>query len=200
MNLNIIKNEQLNGIEIYFETKPKQEILNNLKENGFRWHNVKKCWYAKESETTLEIIQSLQNGEITISAVAPKQKEEIKNIHGVKVGDVFAMSWGYEQTNNDFFQVVALKGSSMIKIKEIGSKQTERSTGNSMACYVIPCKDEFLTRSLFCSSKEGNPNNNDGIFKKVLKCGNQIYLNMTSYANAYLVDDLTKEHYESHYA
>ena len=38
-------------------------IINALKEAKFRWHNVKKCWYAKENENTLEIANKISNGE-----------------------------------------------------------------------------------------------------------------------------------------
>jgi hypothetical protein len=53
--MTIIKNQELNGIELYFESKPNQNIIDELKNNGFRWHNVKKCWYAKQTEKTLKL-------------------------------------------------------------------------------------------------------------------------------------------------
>lgn len=37
----------------------------------------------------------------------------------VAVGDVFVSSWGYEQTNVNFYQVVALHGKTMVTIREI---------------------------------------------------------------------------------
>lgn len=54
-------NEELNGIELYFNTKPDQNILTNLKTNGFRWSNFKKCWYTKQSENALHIANSITN-------------------------------------------------------------------------------------------------------------------------------------------
>ncbi len=62
--LNIIRNEAVNGIELYFDGKPAANILETLKASKlFRWHNVKKCWYAKESDTTRTIAESLRDGE-----------------------------------------------------------------------------------------------------------------------------------------
>jgi hypothetical protein len=43
------ENEMVQGIEVYFDTKPSYDIISELKENKFRWHNVKKCWYVKKS-------------------------------------------------------------------------------------------------------------------------------------------------------
>ena len=42
------ENEMVQGIEVYFDTKPAYDIIKELKENKFRWHNVKKCWYVKK--------------------------------------------------------------------------------------------------------------------------------------------------------
>ncbi|EGT3606762.1 hypothetical protein ACSW9O_15245 (plasmid) [Clostridium perfringens] len=58
-NMNIEFNEEKNGIEISFSIKPDKEILSKLKENGFRWHRVKKVWYAKQSEERINFINNL---------------------------------------------------------------------------------------------------------------------------------------------
>ncbi|HOI84021.1 MAG TPA: hypothetical protein PKW30_06900, partial [Campylobacterales bacterium] len=46
----------------------------------------------------------------------------------IKVGSVFCHSWGYEQTNINFYQVVAIKGKSTLIIREI-AKHSVRQTG-----------------------------------------------------------------------
>jgi hypothetical protein len=51
-------NTNKNGLEIYFKAKPKEEILNILKENGFRWGRFNKCWYKKYSENLQEEIKN----------------------------------------------------------------------------------------------------------------------------------------------
>ena len=39
--------------------------------------------------------------------------------HSFKVGDILYSSWGYEQTNIDFYQVAELNGSSMVTLKPV---------------------------------------------------------------------------------
>jgi len=73
-------------------------------------------------------------------------------IDAVKVGDIFHYSWGYDQTNCQFFQVVAKRGK-MVDIREIASKSTEHSTGNSMADYRLPVKDSFLENEAMISKR-----------------------------------------------
>ena len=70
-------NEELKGVELYFNTKPAAEVLNNLKSNKFRWSKFKKCWYAKQSEKTLQVATALttdQETPVTIEAPAKKVK------------------------------------------------------------------------------------------------------------------------------
>lgn len=50
---NLVLNNELKGIEIYFNNKPIQSIIDSLKNNGYRWHSFKHCWYAKQSEKTM---------------------------------------------------------------------------------------------------------------------------------------------------
>ncbi len=52
---------------------------------------------------------------------------------GVEVGDVLVSSWGYDQTNIDYYQVTKLIGKTMVEIREIGcdTEQTGWEQGNS---------------------------------------------------------------------
>lgn len=52
MTATINRNTEKNGIEIFFDAIPPRVIIDSLKAVGYRWHNVKKCWYAKASEET----------------------------------------------------------------------------------------------------------------------------------------------------
>lgn len=56
MEYRIIKNEEHNGLEIYFDEKPSEGIRSALKEIKFRWHGVKKCWYGRAEIATVENI------------------------------------------------------------------------------------------------------------------------------------------------
>lgn len=151
----IVTNEEKQGEELYFESKPDFEVIKGLKNNGYRWHNVKKCWYRKLNYTG-------------------NNKKEVKNYLGVKIGDIFHYSWGYEQTNVNYFQVVELKGTKQVIIKEISYETTETTGLDSYK--VKPCKDVFLKDSQFIKDNE------IGAVKQVkgLKNGT-IYINIESF-------------------
>jgi hypothetical protein len=66
----------------------------------------------------------------------------------VKVGDIFQMSWGYDQTNVDYFQItrVTEKG---VFVREINSEQVTGTEG-AMCCKVRPIRDSFLQQASWC--------------------------------------------------
>lgn len=84
--MKIENNTKMNGIEVYFEKKPEQKIIDGLKKNGFRWHNIKKCWYApKTQERALLVSLIAKNTEWTgcenISDMTQKEeKPKNKNL------------------------------------------------------------------------------------------------------------------------
>lgn len=45
--------------------------------------------------------------------------------HRIEVGHVFATSWGYEQTNVEFFEVTRLIGKNTVELREVGQVTTE---------------------------------------------------------------------------
>lgn len=61
-------NEEQNGIEVIFEEKPEAGTLDALKASGFRWHRVKKLWYAKNTESRMALVQSIATGQKIESA------------------------------------------------------------------------------------------------------------------------------------
>lgn len=55
---------------------------------------------------------------------AAKKSQRAKPI-GLQVGDVLRSSWGYEQTNIDYYQVTKVIGTQMVEIREIGQQRQE---------------------------------------------------------------------------
>lgn len=64
-------------------------------------------------------------------------------INPFQIGDVLLYSWGYEQTNPEFYQVVEVKGKSVM-LRRIASQTVEGSTyEHGMACQEMPVFDKF---------------------------------------------------------
>lgn len=58
---------------------------------------------------------------------------------GLKVGDYLVNSWGYDQTNVDFFKVVSLVGKTMVEVIPVVSKMVESDYGSVK---VVPGDEE----------------------------------------------------------
>lgn len=78
----------------------------------------------KSEEQMLKFITDQYN--IQISSKERKEAEKLakkervkKELQDVKVGDIFLCSWGYEQTNVDFYKLIELKGTKGV-FQEIG--------------------------------------------------------------------------------
>lgn len=66
-------NKELNGIEVIFESKPAQAVIDSLKNNGFRWHRVKKLWYAKNTAERLALAERIADAK-------EESKKEVKKV------------------------------------------------------------------------------------------------------------------------
>ena len=131
MKYTINKNEAFNSFEIAFDGKPSEAVRAALKGLRYRWHSIKKVWYGySDEETVRTAISNAENGKVTAKKA---EKAEKANKFGVKVGDIFHMSWGYEQTNADFFQVVSLCGESSVRVVEVKPEIINRNPTCSMA-------------------------------------------------------------------
>jgi len=83
----------------------------------------------------------------TIKEERKRRREEAKKNfkNPYKVGDILEHSWGYDQTNTDFYQVVEAKKASVV-LRPIANKTVEGSEG-FMSKMVLPVKDSFLEKT-----------------------------------------------------
>ena len=139
---------------------------------------VKPTWYYRFKS----IEQRLAEVDKTIKNVSERlerknQAKASKAVatanHGVKVGDVFRSSWGYDQTNIDYYEVIAVTGKTAT-ICEIGclSEETLSMQGNC-----VPLMGAF----------KGKP------FKKLIQkrsIESTAYFNLNSYATAFKIEPI----------
>jgi hypothetical protein len=79
--------------------------------------------------------------------VVERRAQRAGRLEGVKlepveVGDIFEWSWGWEQTNLDYFQVVERRGRQVV-VREIAQETVPGSEG-FMSATRLPRKDVFL--------------------------------------------------------
>ena len=137
-------NNELKGIELVFESKPAQEILTAIKAAGFRWHNLKKLWYAKQTPERMELAEKLAGGNVTETAVVVPVAKEAVSKYGIKVGDVLECSWGYSMTLVEFYKVTKIVSPCKVEIVELGHKMVPDSADRGGGSYRLPDMDSEI--------------------------------------------------------
>jgi len=96
--------------------------------------------------------KGIEAAEVYLAEQKARAKELAKP-GNVKVGQVFVSSWGYDQTNVDFYEIVALKGAASAMVVKIPCDTLEGSEGQ-MCAHVLPStapdraagKEPFMVR------------------------------------------------------
>lgn len=198
-------NETFKSLEITFTEKPAEAIRDVLKGLGFRWHKIKGLWYGyKDAETVRKALENVGiDKDIAEAKKAIKKAEKAtENYFGVKVGDMFSASWGYEQTNVDFFQVIALVGDKSVRVREVYPKMIAEKPTCSMAAdrtYKID-RSEILPpvpHSVFIKDQEKGDLKRLKSYQADGKSNPQFYL--SSFTDAHYISGDTVTEYESWY-
>ena len=145
------------------------------------------CWVRTSEHRDRIIENAVKNYEYAQDAKEKRKAERRGNPAQwelVQVGFIFHFSWGYDQTNNNFYQVIDKKGQ-YVTVREIGQESTSVEGYSSMSDFRRPVKDAFL---------EGSK----PMRKKLQFSGSNPYITMASYGFCDLWDG--KEAYNSWYA
>lgn len=132
MSYSITINQQFNSLEITFDSKPSEAIREVLKSFRFRWNPKKSIWYGFAEREELEKALADEKPAKETKA-AKKEKKEKTFFFDVKVGDLFYSSWGYEQTNVDFFQVIELVGEKSVRVREVNPRMIKEDAVSGMS-------------------------------------------------------------------
>lgn len=158
------------GIQIYFNDKTGCYGLCYIgKAKKPSWHYRFKSAEQRSQEVarTFKRVQEIAE----FKADRKAKKAEASANHGVKVNDVFRSSWGYDQTNIDYYQVIAVTGktATIRKIAQL-SENTEYLQGNC-----VPAVNQFI----------GEPK------KKLIQkysTDSSAFVKINSFSNAYKIE------------
>lgn len=149
----VARNDDL-GVEVYRDNNPKRE--GSIVLMGFAGKRQKPDWHYRFSseERAAKHVDEWLRGLKASQQYKTEQKEKKKAFkHTLKVGDLLVSSWGYEQTNIDYYQVTALIGSTMVEVREIS--QSRRDEG-FMQGRTTPVPDCFIGAPKKYKVQEGN--------------------------------------------
>ena len=177
-NIKMVLNPELNGVELYFDTKPVKQIITELKANGFRFSSFKTCWYAKQNEKTLKYAQYLTG--VNAEQQTPSTK-----------GVVNIIPTTTKQQNKSTVTTLSLWNSTRFTTLEVNGKQPVKAIAAEVRKYV---KTRFPQCKFSVTSDHNSisfyivssPYEKDSIYLKAIEqyCTNllQAY-NYTTYGN-----------------
>ncbi len=87
-----------------------------------------------------EIEEAANRRRAHLARVAERAAERHNYQHDVKVGDMFSTSWGYEQTNVNFFEVTEVHGKALV-LREIGQREVDHA-------HVVPVPGKYYGDSI----------------------------------------------------
>jgi len=167
--LKVLKGETTNGSPLLMMWKPKGK-------KPFSHYR-----YRSEEQRQAAIDQAVSDHLSHLERKA-KYKEERRGTEAqlelVQVGFIFVCSWGYDQTNVDFYQVIEKNGR-IVTLREIAQNAITSEGFSPMSDHRTAKKGEFLENS--------KP------FKKKLQFTKSgVYVSMTSYSSAHIWDGTKK--------
>lgn len=142
-------------------------VLRAMQQDDSTWTLTRKGPGDKPGENSIEVasglkglaqvrsaIAALYNGEDPQAAAeaAPARRKAASALspraEGVEVGDHYYASWGYDQTNIDFYEVVAL-GAKSVKVRKVSARMVESHTSQeavvpAAGCYVGEAETKVL--------------------------------------------------------
>jgi len=96
---------------------------------GFRGKAFKPAfnYTFKTQDNLVKYVEQFFKNCADINAYKTKRREERKSAgaHTLNVGDILYSSWGYDQTNVDFYQIVELVGKATAVLRKVAQDRTE---------------------------------------------------------------------------
>ena len=109
---------------------------------------------------------------------AQEIKEKAETIRALEVGDVLRSSWGYDQTNIDYYMVISLVGKNSVEVAEIGCFADY--DGQNMSGHCVPNPEEikgesFTRRVLFGDTVKVNSCSSASKHEYTVENGERVY-------------------------
>jgi len=112
--------------------------------------NKEKMVYGYRVKTVESLIENLQtqlnnftsNIELDTKMKAERKVREQEVANTIQVGDIFHASWGFEQTQCDYYQVIEKPSAKTVIVREIARQTVKEQSWASELCR--PVKDEFI--------------------------------------------------------
>jgi len=109
--------------------------------------------FGSEQQREKYISDWVENNRLVVEEKNKRNTERKNFCHTLNVGDVLYASWGYDQTNIDFFEVVSVKSKKSVVIRELA--QENDHSGDMSGC-TMPIRGEYCDDAITKRVNIGN--------------------------------------------
>lgn len=103
-------------------------------------------YYHNAKSREAAIARQIESCKVQAEYMAKRKAAVKTGAQKIEVGHVFVTCWGYDQTNIEFFKVIAKKGETMLIVQEVEQIETNRGDEVSMTGRAVP-GENFAARS-----------------------------------------------------
>ena len=128
------------GTEIFLFTDKKGRPC----AKGFRGRAQKTTFnyfYANEGRREDSIARWI-DGETKEANIKQERRDRLNKPHSLKIGDILCSSWGWEQTNVDFYEVTTLPSKCFVELRKLSAPISEMG---GMQGKTAPLKGEYTS-------------------------------------------------------
>ena len=93
-----------------------------------------------DAERRRKYIEAFIRGRAARAQVKTERKREEQQPHTLRTGDILSSSWGYDQTNIDFYEVTKIVGAFTVEIRELAKNSQGNGYFMQGTCEPIPGK------------------------------------------------------------
>lgn len=114
---------------------------------AFQGKSQKPLWtyrFRNKNQLMQKVDDTIEARRKTLEYKKERQRERQEFRHEYEVGDFLYASWGYDQTNIDFFQVIGTTDKSVV-IREVANKIVRSKPPQD---YVVPVKNKFVGKKM----------------------------------------------------
>lgn len=101
-------------------------------------------YYSNEKARENAVTAAFEGRRATLNRRAGYAAERKNFVHDYTVGEILHTSWGYDQTNVEYFEIVEVKGK-WVTVREVAQ---ERKNTNSMQGTCVPLSGKFIGEPL----------------------------------------------------
>lgn len=134
------------GLEavVYFYNDPHKQ--NRPTAKAFSGKKAKPDWFVtfQSEERRAAYVKNWEDGLRAHQARKEEERQAKASYqHTFQVGDILYNSWGYDQTNIDWYEVTAVRGKQIV-IREIAGKVADAPGYSPMSGMTVPCPGQYV--------------------------------------------------------